>query len=76
MNQNASEFFFLPPPPAGFDQLAARIQDILTQKGRAVVAIDGRCGSGKTTVAALLAARLDCTVLHADDFFGPAGGQL
>lgn len=69
MNQNASEFFFLPPPPAGFDQLAARIQDILTQKGRAVVAIDGRCGSGKTTVAALLAARMDCTVLHADDFF-------
>ena len=37
--------------------------------GPLVVAIDGRCGSGKTTVAALLAQRLDCTVLHADDFF-------
>ena len=30
---------------------------------------DGRCGSGKTTAAALLAQQLDCTVLHADDFF-------
>lgn len=35
-----------------------------------VVAIDGRCGSGKTTLASLLVDRLDdCSILHMDDFF-------
>ena len=34
-----------------------------------IVAIDGRCGSGKTTLAAKLAAQLDCNVIHMDDFF-------
>ena len=39
-----------------------------------VVGIDGRCGSGKTTLAAALAARLPCRVLHTDDFYlSPAG---
>lgn len=36
-----------------------------------IVAIDGRCAAGKTTLAKALAARLDCPVLHMDDFFLP-----
>ncbi|MCD8106981.1 MAG: AAA family ATPase [Oscillospiraceae bacterium] len=34
-----------------------------------LIAIDGRCCSGKTTLAAKLREKLDCTVIHMDDFF-------
>ena len=37
-----------------------------------VLALDGRCGSGKTTLANALAAQFPgCTVLHTDDFYLP-----
>ena len=36
-----------------------------------VIAIDGRCGSGKTSIAALLGRMYDCEVLHTDDFYLP-----
>jgi len=36
-----------------------------------LVAIDGRCGSGKTTLSRLLEYVYDCNVFHADDFFLP-----
>lgn len=42
---------------------------LLHQKERVVVAIDGRCASGKTTLAQKLAEEFDCNVIHADDFF-------
>ena len=41
----------------------------LAQGKRTILAIDGPCGSGKTTLAALLAQLYDCPVFHADDFF-------
>ena len=53
----------------GLDALVGRTEALLREKGRAVIAIDGRCGSGKTTLAGRLAARWDCTLLHADDCF-------
>ncbi|MBQ1383027.1 MAG: hypothetical protein IIY73_03870, partial [Solobacterium sp.] len=34
-----------------------------------IIAVDGRCASGKTTLAARLSAQLDAQVLHMDDFF-------
>ncbi len=34
-----------------------------------LVAIDGRCATGKTTLTARLAGRFECTVFHMDDFF-------
>ena len=34
-----------------------------------VVALDGRCASGKTTAAAYLSEALTCPVVHMDDFF-------
>ncbi len=37
--------------------------------GRRIVALDGRCASGKTTLAARLSEAADCTVFHVDDFF-------
>lgn len=45
------------------------IDGLLAQKERIFVAIDGSCTSGKTTLAAALAAEYDCNVFHMDDFF-------
>lgn len=48
--------------------LLARI-DTLLETGPAVIAIDGRCASGKTTLAETLHNLYDCNVFHMDDFF-------
>ena len=45
------------------------IQGLLDRQERVLAAIDGRCGSGKTTLAARLQAELPCRVFHMDDFF-------
>ena len=34
-----------------------------------IVAIDGRCASGKTTLAKAITEQMDCNVIHMDDFF-------
>ena len=34
-----------------------------------IVALDGRCASGKTTLAALLQQQTGCSVVHMDHFF-------
>lgn len=34
-----------------------------------IVAIDGRCAAGKSTLARTLSEKLDCNVFHIDDFF-------
>ena len=34
-----------------------------------IVAIDGRCAAGKTTLAAHLQRKVDCNVVHMDEFF-------
>lgn len=36
------------------------------------VAVDGLCGSGKSTFAAMLCSLYDCNLFHADDFFLPS----
>ena len=42
-----------------------------------VLALDGRCGSGKTTMAAALAEQFpDSIVLHTDDFYLPPADRL
>jgi len=46
-----------------------QIDRLLAQKDRVIVAIDGKCTSGKTTLASQLEAVYDCNVLHMDDFF-------
>ena len=40
-------------------------------EGPLIVAVDGRCASGKSTFAARCAQLFDCNVFHMDDFFLP-----
>ncbi len=51
--------------------LFAAIDHLLSAKGRARVAIDGRCASGKTTMAGLVARVYGAQLFHMDDFFLP-----
>ncbi|HPJ02894.1 MAG TPA: uridine kinase [Candidatus Limiplasma sp.] len=53
------------------DRLTADLQTQLNLHGRALAVIDGDCAAGKTTLAAQLAARCGCNVIHMDDFFLP-----
>jgi len=46
---------------------------LLARKGRGVVAIDGRCGCGKSTLGALMGEVFSCNVFHMDDFYLPKG---
>ena len=49
--------------------LLRRIRALAAVRPRVLVAIDGRCAAGKTTLAASLQAQLGCNVFHMDDFF-------
>lgn len=50
-------------------QLREAILEKARTKARIIVAIDGRCASGKSTLAASLAEQLSCPLFHMDDFF-------
>ena len=54
-----------------FNALSSKIDDILKEKGRISIAIDGDCCSGKTTLAEKLSKKYGCDVVHTDDFFLP-----
>ena len=43
--------------------------DRLTEKGNAIIAIEGGSASGKTTLGKMLEEIYDCNVFHMDDFF-------
>ena len=49
------------------ETLDSRLQSI----GKTLLAIDGRCASGKTTLSSLLESIYGCDVIHMDDFFLP-----
>ena len=51
------------------DAIAARVLALLETRSRVVVAVDGNCCAGKTTLAERLRVRLGATVFHMDDFF-------
>lgn len=46
-----------------------QIEKLLEDKPYVVIAIDGRCAAGKTTLASELQEELSCVVIHMDDFF-------
>lgn len=45
------------------------IQTLCKEKEQVLIAIDGRCGAGKTTLADRLQQTIECNVIHMDDFF-------
>ncbi len=49
--------------------LDASIEEMMKENDRLLIAIDGKCGAGKTTLATHLSQRYDCNVFHMDDFF-------
>ena len=51
------------------DQLLSYIQREASNSKNYIIAIDGRCASGKTTVAETLARSLNANLIHMDDFF-------
>lgn len=51
------------------EELRTRIEREAQDKDSLIVAIDGRCASGKTTVATALAGLLNANLIHMDDFF-------
>lgn len=55
-----------------FYPIFERIDQLLAQKKRAIVAIDGNSGSGKSTLGALVAEVYGANLFHMDDFFLPA----
>ncbi|WP_258724513.1 uridine kinase [Cellulomonas sp. NS3] len=59
----------------GLDEVVRRLRAAVPERGRALVAVDGVGGSGKSTFAAALARRVEdrpVLVLHADDFLHPS----
>lgn len=54
-----------------FKPVVAELEQLIRDrhKERIIVAIDGKCGSGKTTLATYLSNKYDCNLFHMDDFF-------
>ncbi len=46
-----------------------RIETLCECQNLVLIAIDGRCGSGKSTLSAVLADRMPVNVFHMDDFY-------
>ncbi len=51
------------------DIILEEIQRIIQTNAAPLIAVDGRCAAGKTTLAAQLQKDLGCDVIHMDDFF-------
>lgn len=49
--------------------LKQQIDELLNTDSQILVAIDGNCTAGKTTLTALLEKEYDCNIFHMDDFF-------
>lgn len=47
----------------------SKIKELLESKSSVLVAIDGRCASGKSTFAQALSKKLNATLVHMDDFY-------
>lgn len=52
-----------------YHEIYGRIDALLKEKPSVLVAIDGNCTAGKTTLARQLRRMYDCNVFHMDEFF-------
>lgn len=51
------------------EQTLRMAEKVMNEKGSCLIAIDGRCASGKSTFGAMLAERTGAPLVHMDDFF-------
>lgn len=58
---------------ADFLRLIRTLDSFLQKNIPFILAIDGNCASGKTTLSRLLAMYFDCNIIPMDDFFLPPG---
>ena len=59
------------------EELTSAIADRLARQPAVLVALDGRCGSGKTTLAAQLTERFPQSItVHTDDFYLPPSRRV
>ncbi|MCM1087788.1 MAG: hypothetical protein NC419_06500 [Muribaculaceae bacterium] len=56
---------------ADYFDIFLTIKRLLRERKQVIVAIDGRCGSGKSYLAKLLETLFSCQVIHMDDFYLP-----
>lgn len=49
--------------------IAKKINEVLKKKNNIIIAVDGRCTAGKTTLASFLQEQMSCNIFHMDDFF-------
>ena len=54
-----------------YDNFIQQIKNHLTTQTPLILAIDGMCGSGKTTLAEYLCTIFDASIIHMDNFFLP-----
>lgn len=54
-----------------FIEVILKINSLLKEKEKVIIAIDGRCASGKSTLANLLSTVFDSEIIKMDDFFLP-----
>lgn len=52
-----------------YSEVYRRIGSLLNSDNRVIVAIDGYCGAGKSTLAKAIGQVYDCNVFHMDHFF-------
>ena len=53
------------------ERITEKLKELSSSKKLVLVAVDGPCASGKTTLARKIADETDAQVIHADDFFLP-----
>lgn len=53
------------------NDIISTVERLISEKPNAIIAIDGPCASGKSTLARLIAEKSDVQVIHMDDFFLP-----
>lgn len=53
------------------EKVFATVEKLIKAKPCALIAVDGPCASGKTTLAKIIAKKFDAQVIHTDEFFLP-----
>ena len=54
-----------------YQPLMQQVQELMQEKKQVILSIDGRCGSGKSSLAEAIGNTYDCNIMHMDDFYLP-----